>query len=253
MIVVTGTMRSGTSMWMQILEAAGFPVLGTKFPGRWEETLRDANPRGFYESDFRTGVYFDTNPHPKTGRYIEAARVRDHAVKIFAWGVTKTERAYLDRVLCTVRDWRAHARSMERLNALEDAALEPTEDGGRKRRRGPAWAEWWNAHYDLLRDASVRRFPLRIVTYEALLADAQAQTRSILEWLGRAEHAAEAAAVVDAGLRTQAGDGEIDCPFAGELDAAYDLFARSRVLGASELAWFNEANNRVQAGIEAGA
>ena len=32
MIFVSGTKRSGTSMWMQVLRAAGLPVLGEAFP-----------------------------------------------------------------------------------------------------------------------------------------------------------------------------------------------------------------------------
>ena len=35
MIIVTGTKRSGTSMWMQILAAAGLPVFGEAFPRSW--------------------------------------------------------------------------------------------------------------------------------------------------------------------------------------------------------------------------
>jgi len=34
-IVVTGTKRSGTSMWMQVLGAAGLPVVGDAFPADW--------------------------------------------------------------------------------------------------------------------------------------------------------------------------------------------------------------------------
>ncbi|MBK9648786.1 MAG: hypothetical protein IPO67_27155 [Deltaproteobacteria bacterium] len=70
MIIVTGTKRSGTSLWMQILQGAGFEVLGSKYPLGWETSIRDANPKGFYESILRRGVYYATNPHPKTGAYI---------------------------------------------------------------------------------------------------------------------------------------------------------------------------------------
>ena len=49
MIFVSGTKRSGTSMWMQVLKAAGFRILGKAFPRRWGETkLRAANEGGFY-------------------------------------------------------------------------------------------------------------------------------------------------------------------------------------------------------------
>ena len=40
MLFVTGTKRSGTSMWMQVLRAAGLPVIGTEFPRDWGEVIR---------------------------------------------------------------------------------------------------------------------------------------------------------------------------------------------------------------------
>ena len=69
MIFVSGTKRSGTSMWMQVLQAAGLPILGKAFPRNWGTgPLRDANPDGFYETLLRNGIYFATNPHPPLER-----------------------------------------------------------------------------------------------------------------------------------------------------------------------------------------
>ena len=42
MIFVSGTKRSGTSMWMQVFAAGGYHVLGKAFPRSWEKTLKDA-------------------------------------------------------------------------------------------------------------------------------------------------------------------------------------------------------------------
>ncbi len=47
MLIVTGTPRSGTSMWMQILVAAGFEAIGEPFPGDWRALLASANPDGY--------------------------------------------------------------------------------------------------------------------------------------------------------------------------------------------------------------
>ena len=45
MIFVSGTKRSGTSMWMQVLQAAGLPILGKAFSRNGGTSpLRDANP-----------------------------------------------------------------------------------------------------------------------------------------------------------------------------------------------------------------
>ena len=103
MIVVTGAKRSGTSMWMQILVAGGYPYIGTAFPANWGEAIRDANPRGFYESKLSAGVYFRTNPDPQSGVYLHAEDSRTHALKIFAPGVVRSDIAFLDRVIVTMR------------------------------------------------------------------------------------------------------------------------------------------------------
>ena len=58
MIIVTGTKRSGTSMWMQILKAAGFAIVGEACPRDWASTIREGNPLGFYESPLRRGAPF---------------------------------------------------------------------------------------------------------------------------------------------------------------------------------------------------
>ena len=57
MIIVTGTKRSGTSMWMQILVNGGFPYIGEAFPKDWGLVIKDANPEGFYESTLAGGIW----------------------------------------------------------------------------------------------------------------------------------------------------------------------------------------------------
>ena len=56
MIIVTGTKRSGTSMWMQLLHAGGVQIVGEAFSRDWADTIRDANPNGFSESPYRRGI-----------------------------------------------------------------------------------------------------------------------------------------------------------------------------------------------------
>ena len=112
MILVTGTKRSGTSMWMQILVAAGYPWIGEVFPARWSESIGAANPRGFFESPLRKGIYWATNPDPQTGRFLFPQATRRHLVKVFIPGLVRTDYAYLDRVVATMRPSRAKARSL---------------------------------------------------------------------------------------------------------------------------------------------
>ncbi len=49
MIFVVGTKRSGTSMWMQALVAAGFLAIGSAFPASLGDKLRHHNARGVDE------------------------------------------------------------------------------------------------------------------------------------------------------------------------------------------------------------
>ena len=120
MMIVTGTKRSGTSMWMQILIGAGYPIIGEAFPMRWEHTIKAANPEGFYESHLRRGIFYRTNPHPKTGAYLFPEQVAHHAVKVFIPGLVRSDRAFIGKVIATVREWREYESSIARLYAIED-------------------------------------------------------------------------------------------------------------------------------------
>ena len=171
MVIVTGTKRSGTSMWMQILKAAGLPMVGSAFPGKWGDTIREANPNGFYESKFRRGIYYGTNPDPVSGLYLPARATPNHAVKIFIPGVVRTERAYLRRVVVTVRHWREYVSSLTRLYEMEQQSLkEKNPDHVPMRTMNPL-LEWWLENFMLLRDVATRRYPIHMISYDAVVSD----------------------------------------------------------------------------------
>lgn len=195
MIIVTGTKRSGTSMWMQVLIGAGLPHLGEAFPKVWEQSIKEANPHGFYESPLRTGIYYATNPDPRTGAYLRAQDTTDHVVKVFIPGVVRTERAYLRRVVGTMRHWRAYARSIHALTTREDAWLAENPPEGKTgeqavadaragRSRLPASVEWYLENFDLIRDFAVRRYATNLVTYERFVEEPEPVLTRVLEWLG---------------------------------------------------------------------
>lgn len=184
MIIVTGTKRSGTSMWMQILTAAGLPAFGEAFPRNWGETLKDANPDGFYESVLRRGIYWRTNPHPQTGAYFFPEQVTSHVVKVFIPGLVRTDRAYIGSVIATVRHHREYESSLERLYAMEDEARAQQRKQGKRPVRVPPLLEWWFENYMLLRDIVVRKYRVHVQSYDGLLADPEKVIRQTLEWLG---------------------------------------------------------------------
>ena len=197
MIIVTGTKRSGTSLWMHLLVAAGLPIIGDRFPAGWGELLRAANPDGFFESELMAGVYYRTNPHPQTGAYLAPQATRSHAVKVFIPGLIRTDVAFIDRCVATVRSWREYAASTRRVRSLQDGVgLSRAEDGV----LSPA-LEWWCSNYGLVRDLAIRGYPVHVVSYDALLRDPERVATEVLAWLGQGD-AQRAAAVVRPELRT---------------------------------------------------
>ncbi len=209
MIIVTGTKRSGTSMWMQILKAASLPVLGSAFPKNWGESIREANTEGFYESPLRGGIYYATNPHPKTGVYLFPEQTRRAVVKVFVPGLIRSDRAFIDRVLATMRNVREYGPSIARLYAMEhEHKLRTAADKGKDPSSVPVIdyvppeLEWWSDNFSLISDALTRRYPLHMVSYDAVLERPSELIPEAIEWLGGGD-TTEAVAAVKHTLRTQ--------------------------------------------------
>ena len=214
MIIITGTKRSGTSMWMQILKAAGYPILGEAFPRDWGETIRDANQRGFFESPLRLGIYYATNPHPRTGAFLAPKETRRLAVKVFAVGLVKSDLAFVDKVVASMRPWREYRRSLERLYGMErENKLAKAARTGRPATSVPSLStmspvlEWWSDNYTLIRDALIRRYPMHMISYASVLRQTDVVVRETLSWLGGGDADAAVAAVQEL-LRTQRDAGE---------------------------------------------
>lgn len=236
MIFVSGTKRSGTSMWMQVLRAAGIPVLGEAFPRNWDKIpLRDANPDGFYESILRQGIYFATNPHPVTGKYFMPADVEGYAVKVFIPGVIRSERAFITHLVANVRAWREYEGSMQRLFSLEDegraeARAKAEAKGVAKIQdetepvRFPPALEWWMENFALVRDISLRRLPYRLQVYDDVLERPQEIIASVLEWIGHGDVEAAVAAVKPE-ARTQVDSGSSDAVEPALAKVFDDLYA----------------------------
>jgi hypothetical protein len=265
-VIVTGTKRSGTSMWMQILIAAGFPSVGSAFPGIWEQTIRSANVRGFYESKFRQGVYFATNPDPETGAFVTPEQVRRHVVKVFIPGLVRTDYSYIGRVVATMRQWREYGTSLHRLFAMEDAFRAELQARGEavpersfpdevvesivRAGQLPPALEWWFENYDLIRNAVTRRYPFHLTTYDRLLRAPDAEVTKVIRWLGEGK-LEPAIAAVHPELRTQvASSPEVDelvGDHAGLFDELYDRVDQARSLDAAFIAKLNETNETLTA------
>ena len=241
MIIVTGTKRSGTSMWMQILVGAGFKPIGTAFPDAWEKSLKDANPDGFYESLFRRGINYHTNPHPEHGAYLFPEQTRRHAVKVFIPGLIRSDRAYIDHVVATMRPWREYEGSIRRLCSME------SDQHGQSMTEAstlPPHLDWWAENYSLIRDIAVKQYPVSLSTYDALLRDPEKVVTETLKWLGDGDPVAALAAVNPEHRTQEGGHSESFEPKIAELcDELYSVIDRRKPLEMSFINRLNECDD----------
>lgn len=247
MILVTGTMRSGTSMWMQILIAAGLPHLGEAFPEPWGESLRPANPRGFFESQLVAGIYHATNPQPETGAYLFPQQTREHAVKVFIPGLVRTDVAFIDRVVATVREWRTYSASLARISELADDRESALFDVP----LAPA-LRWWVENFALVRDIATRRYPAHVTTYERLLAAPHKEITAVLAWIGKG-NARAAIEAVDSSLRSAAASvtpSEVTPAHAQVFDDLYAHLHESRELRPSFLELLNRTDRELRPRVQ---
>lgn len=262
MIIVTGTKRSGTSMWMQLLQAAGFAPIGDAFPRNWETTLKDANPGGFWESELRRGIFYETNPDPKTGTYLFPEQTERHAVKVFIPGLLKTDRAFISKVVATIRPWRQYLGSVHRLYAIERKAQEAARKDSSSPLPPPVVmspiVEWWVENFSLISDIVTRRYPFYMVAYDSVLEAPDETLHAVFRWLGEGD-AGAAIQKVEPALRTQAHDSQNEAqqeedslePEVIEVfDALYDLVLKQAPLEQAFVDRLNETNEALGPRIE---
>ncbi len=246
MIVVSGTKRSGTSMWMQVLAAAGVPILGVAFPRGWDRTIRDANPDGFFESILREGIYYRTNPHPATGDYFLPEHVGGYAVKVFVPGVIRTERAYIDRLVANVREWREYEASIRRLYAMERAARREARPDAPEPEYFPPAYEWWMENFALVRDVSLRKYPARLFAYDRVLDGPESVVRETLAWIGAGDVEAALAAIrPDRRTQHRPDSDTVEPALARVFDDLYAAVAEGAGFSRALLATLNETNRRL--------
>lgn len=203
MIIVSGTMRSGTSLWMQVLAAGGFEYMGERFPKPWGDQLRPANPHGFFESAFVAGVHAATNPHPVSGAYLFPEETRDTVVKVFVPGLIRSDMAFIDRVIATVRPLRQVVVSMRRLSDMQsDVERMPVE-------LSPALT-WWMENFSLIRDVGIRRYAAHVTSYARLLENPEREISTVFRWLGRGDVAAATEVIEPSLASPEEPDVEVD-------------------------------------------
>jgi hypothetical protein len=183
-VIVSGAPRSGTSLMMRILEAAGLAPLCD------EARPPDAdNPHGYYELD---AVKRSAQDHG----WLRGAGGR--AVKVVQPLLRHlpSDRRY--RVILMRRDPDAVARSQEAMLARRGAAPEPEPDGAATR---ISLVRQLRAAETLLE--SRPEFDWLGVDYERLVSDAEPELERVILFLGLDATAAELASIVEPALQRQ--------------------------------------------------
>jgi hypothetical protein len=200
-------------MWMQIVRAAGIPIIGEAYSKGWDKTIFDANPLGFYESEYRRGIYFATNPSRRTGTYLRSQDVEQVGVKVFIPGLSRTEHAYIGRVVATMRNWREYGPSLERLTNMErENRIKAGKKAPPPLPRMTGWLEWWRENYMLIRDVAIRQYPITMAAYDSVLESPGTVIPRILKWVGTGDIDAAVAAVTPEVRTQQNYERPEDCP-----------------------------------------
>jgi hypothetical protein len=125
---------------------------------------------------------------------------------VFIPGLIRTDCAFIDKVVATVRPWRQYVRSLNRLYAMEREAKKPKLEKAPNDIPDPVvmppLIEWWVENFSLISDIVTRRYPFYMVAYESVLKDPDKTLRDVFRWLGEGDVEA-AIARVDPALRTQ--------------------------------------------------
>jgi hypothetical protein len=116
---------------------------------------------------------------------------------VFIPGLVRTDVAFIDRCVATVRDWRSYVSSTRRM-----AAMQAEHAGGSAPEPAmPLALQWWCQNYGLIRDLAIRGYPVHVVSYDGFLRAPKRVAAEVVEWIGRGDPD-RAAAVVRPELRT---------------------------------------------------
>lgn len=178
-IVVSGLPRSGTSMAMQMLAAAGIPVV--------TDGVREAgidNPKGYYE-DQRV---MDLHKEDQDGGWLRDARGK--AIKIISFLLKDLPETNNYKVIFMKRALPEVLASQKKMLERREEENETPDD-----RMLELWEDHlWKARY-LLKHRD--QFDLLEINYPDVIADAEKEARRIKEFLGLPLDVSKMASAVD--------------------------------------------------------
>lgn len=118
MILVTGYMRTGTSLMMQTLMHLGFPIAGEAFP---DGNPEECNPEGYWEL-----------PISETVNGIKDDRYHGKAVKLFADSILGTRNSCVDRIILCTRNKKETIHNIMRFFFVSNFDIAPTRSNAEK-------------------------------------------------------------------------------------------------------------------------
>src|SRR5690606_26124873 len=152
-----------------------------------------------------------------------------------------SDRAFIGRVIATMRPWREYEASLARLYVMEDE----------KRKhpplpRLPAHLEWWVENFSLIRDIATRRYPVHAQSYTSLLEDPARVVRETLRWIGDGDvDAAIAAVKPEHRTQSRVESTSFEPEMAALCDELYDRIDRRQPLDTNFIQALNDADARI--------
>ncbi|MBC7172073.1 MAG: hypothetical protein H5U40_06600, partial [Polyangiaceae bacterium] len=107
MIVATGPTHAGEGAWVDVLRAAGVPILGEAIPSGWSDNAKAEVRPTFFAALREQGIYYKTNPDPFSQAYLDAPEAGLFALGMKTTAVLRTERAYLGHVIAAMPHFRS--------------------------------------------------------------------------------------------------------------------------------------------------
>jgi hypothetical protein len=176
---------------------------------------------------------------------------------VFIPGLIRTDRAFIGRVVATVRPWRQYVRSLSRLYAIEGEA----QREARKKKESDLpdavfmspVIEWWVENFSLFSDIVTRRYPFYMVAYESVLEDPDKTLQGVFDWLGDGDVKA-AIRQVEPALRTQdsvaddstnAEEHDLEPEIVEVFDSLYEVVRNQEPLQQAFVDRLNDANQRL--------
>lgn len=210
MIVVASAQRVDSLHLAFALHESGLSVLGANAPTSHAELLE---PTSWWDDPFNAGVFFETNPHRSSGRYLHPEPTASSVVVMSPEGVTMSDPAYLDRVIVVVRPWRTSKAPLE----------------------------WLSTIYDQLADSALRRYPTWIRVAEHLCREPHRASQELVSFVGE-DIALTYVEAALAELQTRP-ELRVDDPNALILDEVYGALREGTGLSDALVARVNEVLN----------